>query len=165
MAYGGASAMKGARVCGGTFALAIGLAAVLAAPAPSLLAAPRSRKAEKPAAPPPPPPATPVAPPDSRPYDTQLLRLAELLGALTTMRQLCGAQDAELWRRRMQALLDSEGDPPVRKDRLAGAYNRGLQGYAVTYRTCTPNARLVIERFLVESSRLARDIGNRYRAS
>ncbi len=140
---------------------------VLALLAPPLLAAPRPHKVEKPAAPPPPTTATPVpvAPPDSRPYDPQILRLAEVLGALTTMRQLCGAPDAELWRRRMQALLDSEGDSPVRKERLAGAYNRGLQGYAVTYRTCTPNARLVIQRFLGESSRLARDIGNRYRAS
>ncbi len=137
---------------------------VLALLAPPLLAAPRPHKAEKPAAPPP-PPATPVAPPDSRPYDPQILRLAEVLGALTTMRQLCGASDAELWRQRMQALLESEGNPPARKERLAGAFNRGLQGYAVTYRTCTPNARLVIQRFLGESGRLARDIGNRYRAS
>ncbi len=93
------------------------------------------------------------------------MRLAEVLGALTTMRQLCGASDADQWRQRMQALLDAEGDPPARKDRLAGAYNRGLQAYGMTYRTCTPNARLVIKRFLDESSRLARDIGNRYRAS
>lgn len=139
----------------------------LAMQAPPLLAAPRLHKAEKPApAPmPAPPPATPALPPESRPYDPQLLRLAEILGALTTMRQLCGAPDADQWRQRMQALIDSEGDPPARKDRLAGAYNRGLQGYGITYRTCTPNARLVIQRFLDESSRLARDIGNRYRAS
>ena len=65
----------------------------------------------------------------------------------------------------MQALLDSEGSPASRKERLAGAYNRGLEGYGLTYHSCTANARLVIERFLNESSRLARDIGNRYRAS
>lgn len=93
------------------------------------------------------------------------MRLAEVLGALTTMRQLCGAPDADQWRQRMQALLDAEGSSPARKDRLAGAYNRGLQGYGLTYRTCTANARLVIRRFLDESSRLAHDIGNRYRAS
>lgn len=142
--------------------------AALAMPASPLAAATRSHKAEKPApapTPAPPPPAAPAAPPESRPYDPQLLRLAEVLGALTTMRQLCGANDAEEWRQRMQALLDTEGNPPARKDRLAGAYNRGLQGYGVTYRTCTPNARLVIQRFLDESSRLARDIGTRYRAS
>lgn len=137
----------------------------LAGPAP--LAA-RPRRAEKPApaapAPKPPPAATPAPSPDSRPYDPQLMRLAELLGALTTLRQVCDAGDAGAWRDRMQALIDAEGTPASRKDRLAGAYNRGLQGYGLTYRTCTPNARLVIGRFLGESSRLAREIADRYRA-
>lgn len=140
--------------------------AVLAPMAPCV--AERVHKADKPiAAPAPvePDPARPTAPTDSRPYDPQLLRLAELLGALTTMRQLCGANDGEQWRARMQALLDAEGSTPARKDRLASAYNRGLQGYGLTYRTCTANARVVINRFLDESSRLARDVGSRYRAS
>ena len=152
------------------FLLAATLAAVMAAP-PGVMAA-HARKGEKaektePAPPPPTPTpaATPASPPDSKPYDPELLRLAEAMGALTTMRQLCGAPDADTWRGRMQALLDAEGSPPSRKDRLAGAFNRGLQGYALTYRTCTPNARLVIRRFLDEASRIARDLGNRYRSS
>ena len=134
----------------------------IAGPAP-LAARPRKPAPTAPAAQPP-PVATPATPPDNRPYDPQLLRLAELLGALTTLRQVCGAGDAEAWRGRMQALIDAEGTPASRKDRLAGAYNRGLQGYGLTYRTCTPNARLVISRFLDESSRLAREIADRYRA-
>lgn len=144
-------------------------AAAMLVPSPGFAA--RAHKAEKPstaATPAPPAPAempAKPAPPDSRPYDPQLMRLAELLGALTTMRQLCGADDGEQWRGRMQALLDAEGSPPTRRDRLAGAYNRGLQGYGLTYRACTPNARLVIERFLDESARLARDVASRYRAS
>ena len=138
---------------------------IVVATALPMVAAARPR-AEKPAAPvvaPAPEPSTAV--PDSRPYDPQLLRLAEVLGALTTMRQLCGAPDAEEWRKRMQALLETEGTPPARKDRLAGAYNRGLEGYGLIYHRCTANARVVIQRFLEESSRLARDIGNRYRTS
>ena len=150
----------------GKAGLVLVLAASAALAAPPFVSARSPRKPEPAAVPAsPPPPATPAAPPDSRPYDPQLLRLAEVLGALTTMRQLCGAPDADQWRQRMRALLDSEGNPPSRKDRLAGAYNRGLRGYGLTYRTCTANARLVIQRFLDESSRLARDIGNRYRAS
>lgn len=142
--------------------------AVAAAVVPTASAIARSRT-QKPAAvepaPPPPPAATPAAPTDVRPYDAQLTRLAEVLGALTVMRRICGAPDAEAWRDRMQALLDSEGTPPARRDRLAGAYNRGLQGYGLSYRRCTPNAHLVIERFLDEAGRLAREIGNRYRAT
>ena len=111
------------------------------------------------------PAPAPAAPPETKPYDPQLMRLAEILGALTHLRPLCGEPDAETWRGRMQALLDAEGTPSIRRDRLAGAYNRGLEGYGRSYRTCTPNAHLVIRRFLSEGERLAKDVGNRYRAS
>ena len=111
------------------------------------------------------PPATPAPPPESKPYDPQLMRLAEILGTLSYLESLCGEKDPDQWRARMKALLDAEGVPPIRKDRLAGAYNQGLQGYELSYRTCTANAHVVIERFLAEGRRLAQDIGNRYRAS
>ena len=93
------------------------------------------------------------------------MRLAEILGALTYLRGLCGDRETDDWRARMQALLDAEGVPAARKDRLAGAFNQGLQGYEFSYNSCTANARLVIERFLVEGSKIASDIQNRFRAS
>ena len=111
------------------------------------------------------PPATPAPPPETRAYDPQLMRLAEILGALAYLRGLCGAGDADHWRQRMQTLLDAEGSPAARKERLAGAYNRGVAGYSLSYRTCTPNARLVIERFLREGTAIAKEVENRYRAS
>ncbi len=104
-------------------------------------------------------------PPENKAYDPQLMRLAEILGALTYLRNLCGAADAADWRARMQALLDAEGVPAIRRERLAGAFNQGLQGYELSYRTCTANAHLVIQRFLAEGGRIAQDIENRYRAS
>ena len=126
----------------------------------------RSRKVDRsPVNLPPSPPATPAPPPETKPYDPQLMRLAEILGALTYLRGLCGEKDAEEWRGRMQALLDAEGMPPVRKDRLAGAYNRGIQGYSLSYRTCTANAHIVIDRFLAEGERIAKEVENRYHAS
>lgn len=146
----------------------VALAAALATILPSAAQHARgSHKTEKPPVvlPPPSPPATPAPPPESKPYDPQLMRLSEILGALTYLRGLCGANDADQWRTRMQALLDAEGNPAVRKDRLAGAYNQGLQGYELSYRTCTTNAHVVIERFLAEGNRLAKEIENRYRAS
>lgn len=126
----------------------------------------RARKLDKPPVNlPSSPPATPAPPPETKPYDPQLMRLAEILGALTYLRGLCGDTDAGEWRGKMQALLEAEGVPPVRKDRLAGAYNRGIQGYSVSYRTCTPNAHLVIDRFLTEGERIAKEVENRYHAS
>jgi len=100
------------------------------------------------------------------PYERQLLRLSEILGALEWLTSVCGEDSAAKsrgqWRARMAALIESEGATTQRRDRLAGGYNRGYRGYEATYRACTPNARLVITRFLDEGGRIARDIGNRY---
>ena len=106
-----------------------------------------------------PPPALENPPP---PYEPQLLRLAEIMGALAWLRDLCGLQDGDKWRARMSALLEAEATTEARKARLAGAYNKGFTGYEATYRTCTPNAELVIVRYLEEGSRIAREVTNRF---
>ena len=131
------------------------LAAVLAALAP-LAAAAQQRAATPPAAAPPsaprPPGATPAATPAKpeaapqpepppAPYEKELLRLSEILGSLAFLRRLCGAADAGEWPKRMQALIESEGTSPGRRARLAGAYNRGYQSFALTYRVCTAVGR------------------------
>jgi uncharacterized protein (TIGR02301 family) len=109
----------------------------------------------------------PAPPPqaDVKPYDPQLLRLAEILGALTYLRGLCGENDADAWHKRMQTLLAAEGTTAIRKDRLAGAFNRGVEGYSLSYRTCTVNAHMIIERFLAEGSQIAKDVENRFGAT
>jgi uncharacterized protein (TIGR02301 family) len=104
----------------------------------------------------------PAAEPPPPPYEPQLLRLSELMGALTYLRDLCGEHDADAYRAKMSTLLAVEATTDARKERLAGAYNHGFQGYALTYRTCTPAARVVIARFLDEAARVSKDLANRY---
>jgi uncharacterized protein (TIGR02301 family) len=104
-------------------------------------------------------------PSDVKPYDPKLLRLAEILGALTYLRGLCGEKDADAWHKRMQVLLDAEGTTAGRKERLAGAYNRGIEGYELSYRTCTTNAQTIVERFLAEGSAIAKEVENRFGAT
>ncbi len=96
------------------------------------------------------------------PYEPQLERLAERLGTLALLRDLCGDGDAAEYRSRMAALIDAEAHTALRRDRLAGAFNRGFRGYAASYRTCTPSARLVISRALAQADRLTRDLATRY---
>ena len=110
-----------------------------------------------------PAPEVPEGPPP--PYEPQLLRLSEILGVLSYLRDICGARDGEAWRTKMAALLDVEAKTQTRRERLAGAFNRGFRGYEVIYRTCTPNAETVIARYLSEGERIARDISYRYGAS
>jgi uncharacterized protein (TIGR02301 family) len=106
-------------------------------------------------------PAPAVEPPPA-PYEKELLRLAEIMGSLAMLRPLCSAPDASEWSRRMQVLLEAEGSTPGRKERLAGAYNKGYQAYALTYRVCTPSAQEASVRFLAEGEQLARSITGRY---
>ena len=103
-----------------------------------------------------------AAPDPLPPYEAKLDRLAELLGTLSFMRDLCGVGDGSVWRSQMAALLQSEGSLPERRDRLAGAFNRGFRGYATSYRSCTPAADLVIERSLAEGSALSRELSARF---
>jgi len=117
-------------------------------PAPATPAKP----AEPPPAPEPPPP----------PYEKELLRLSEIVGSLAFLRALCASPDAAEWPKRMQALLESEGTTPGRRERLAGAYNRGYRGYALTYRTCTPSATEATNRYLKEGETLSRNLAGRF---
>jgi uncharacterized protein (TIGR02301 family) len=96
------------------------------------------------------------------PYEADMQRLAEILGALHYLRALCGANEGPTWRNEMQALVDAEAPGGDRRDRLIGSFNRGYRGFQQTYRTCTPAANLAIRRYLEEGAKIARDITARY---
>ena len=87
----------------------------------------------------------------SKPYDQKLYRLSEILGAIHYLRELCGSKDKQLWRDKMQELLDSEGTSALRRANLSRRFNRGYRGYSRTYRGCTSSAQGTIERFLREA--------------
>lgn len=108
-----------------------------------------------------PAPAPPPEPP-AAPYEKELLRLAEVVGSLAFLRSLCGAPDAAEWPKRMQALIDAEGTTPGRRERLAGAYNRGYRGFSLTYRICTPSANEAVIRYVAEGETLSRNLAGRY---
>jgi uncharacterized protein (TIGR02301 family) len=96
------------------------------------------------------------------PYEPQLMRLSEVLGALAFLRDLCGAKDREDWRGEMSALLDAEAPDGPRREKLAAAFNRGFRGYELTYRVCTPNAATASSRYLDEAARISRDVAYRF---
>ena len=61
--------------------------------------------------------------PDTRPYDERLMRLSEILGAVHYLRELCGANDGQLWRDRMKELMDTEGSSALRRAKLTRSFN------------------------------------------
>ncbi len=139
-----------ARLAVALTALALGASPLAAQTTPAKPAAPAEQPAPPPQAEPPPP------------YEPQLLRLAEVVGALSYLRDLCGAGDGATFRAKFANLLETEASTPARKETLAGAFNRGFRDYELTYRACTPAAQEIVVRFLDEAGRIAKDVANRY---
>jgi uncharacterized protein (TIGR02301 family) len=104
--------------------------------------------------------AAPEPPPAA--YEPDLLRLAEVLGTLSYMTTLCTQPGSDTWPQRITQLIEAEGTTPQRKERLAGAYNRGYLGHQSTHRACTDRSRQVIDRMLQQGQRLTREIATRY---
>jgi uncharacterized protein (TIGR02301 family) len=96
------------------------------------------------------------------PFDNDLERLAEILGALHYLREVCGSAEGQKWRNQMQALIDAEAPGGERRGKIVASFNRGYRGFQQTYRTCTPAADLAIRRYLDEGAKIARDITARY---
>lgn len=95
------------------------------------------------------------AAPETKPYDDRLLRLAELMGAIHYLRELCSANDGQLWRERMGELLDAEGTSALRRAKLSRVFNQGYRSYSRTYLSCTPSAQSTITKFITEGAQLS----------
>lgn len=96
-----------------------------------------------------------IAASDSKPYDDRLMRLSEILGAVHYLRELCGANEGQYWRDRMNDLMNAEGSTALRRAKLTRAFNQGYRSYSRTYNTCSPSAQTAITRFLSEGSELS----------
>ncbi len=113
-------------------------------------------------APAPPPKEEPAPEPPAAVYEPELLRLAEVMGSLSYLTGLCGPNAGDAWRQRMTQLIEAEGVTPQRRDRLAGAYNRGFLGHQPAHRACTDRTREAIDRFIDQGQRLTRELAGRY---
>jgi uncharacterized protein (TIGR02301 family) len=96
------------------------------------------------------------------PYDGDLMRLAEILGALHYLRPLCGANEGTKWRDQMTALIDAEAPSGDRRNRMVANFNNGYRSFQRSYRTCTPAANVVVRRYLDEGAKISREITARY---
>jgi uncharacterized protein (TIGR02301 family) len=96
------------------------------------------------------------------PFQPDLERLSEILGALHYLRNICGANEGAKWRNEMQALVDAEAPNGDRRSRMIANFNRGYRSFEQTYRTCTPAAELAIRRYLAEGAKISHDVSARY---
>ena len=95
------------------------------------------------------------------PFEQPLMRLAEVLGSLHYLRNLCG-EPGNQWRDEMEQLLASENPAPERRARFVASFNRGYRSFDGVYVACTPSATEAISRYMKEGEALSRDIATRY---
>lgn len=96
------------------------------------------------------------------PYDDRLLRMAEILGSVHYLRNLCNGREEE-WRQLMAALLaDETRNEPKRAAKLTAGFNRGYRAFASTYTKCTPQAIAAEEKYRAEGATLATEITARF---
>jgi len=95
------------------------------------------------------------------PFEPGLMRLAEILGSLHFLRNLCG-EKGDQWRVEMEKLLESENPDPQRRARFIASFNRGYRSFGASYTQCTASATEAINRYMKEGEALSRDIASRY---
>jgi len=96
------------------------------------------------------------------PYDGKIMRLAEILGSVHYLRNLCNDSESE-WRQMMESFLaeETKGEPQ-RAARFTAAFNRGYRSFAATYVKCTPQAITAEEKYRAEGATLATEITARF---
>ena len=106
--------------------------------------------------------ATPLLAAEPAPYQADLTRLSEVLGAASYLDGLCSGPTAADWRGKMASLLDAQGfDGPSRRPYVE-AFNRGQRTFSAAHRRCTPAARTVLQRYFAEGAQLSDRIGQRF---
>ena len=107
--------------------------------------------------------APPAATFKPAPYDDKLAQLAEILGSLDFIRNLCEGDSEPQWKAMMGELLDSDAkDETSRREKLTAAYNRGYRTYSAIQTTCSDQLRATAERYRIEGATLATEIAARY---
>jgi len=90
-----------------------------------------------------------------------MLRLAEILGSLHYLRNLCGEAGSE-WRDRMDAIVTAEKPSEAERVRLISSFNQGYRVFSDNYTRCTPSALAAIDRYMKEGEALSSEIVSRY---
>ncbi|WP_051228044.1 TIGR02301 family protein [Pleomorphomonas oryzae] len=100
-----------------------------------------------------------ISPP---PYQADVLRLSEVLGAAAYLDGLCAGPTSVDWRAKMVSLLDAQGLDGAARRPYVEAFNRGQRTFAVAHRTCTAAARSVLQRYFAEGAQLSERLDQRF---
>ncbi|OPB35532.1 TIGR02301 family protein [Bartonella taylorii] len=100
---------------------------------------------------------TPTFAQQSPPYETKLLRLAEILGSLHYLQNLCKTPTNQ-WYDYMTALIEAEQPMPQRRAYFYEAFNEAYRAFSENYHHCTQSAIEANQRYVKEGRALSENL-------
>ncbi|EJF87030.1 TIGR02301 family protein [Bartonella vinsonii subsp. arupensis OK-94-513] len=100
---------------------------------------------------------TPTFAQQSPPYETKLLRLAEILGSLHSLQNLCSTPTNQ-WYNYMSALIEAEQPMPQRRTYFYEAFNEAYRAFSENYHHCTQSAIEATQRYIKEGKSLSENL-------
>lgn len=91
-------------------------------------------------------------------YQTKLLDLAEILGAVHHLRALCDPAEAQTWRQSMITLIETQDAPEWLADQMIERFNKGYYREQRSYPVCDTTSERRAVRLANEGSRLAKSL-------
>ena len=95
------------------------------------------------------------------PYQPQMERLVNILGALYFLQPLCEISRNN-WLDEAKELIALEKATKDREQRLYGSFNEGYQSFARIYTNCTPAAKNIMMLYLSEGKTLSKYIHTKF---
>lgn len=93
-------------------------------------------------------------------YRADMVRLAEVLGAVHLLRERCGGREGQMWRRKMLEMLDIEASGKKERDMLVNHFNKSYYAMRVNHSRCSLRTISEMNAYIDEgaalSGRLAR---------
>ncbi|UNE54835.1 TIGR02301 family protein [Bartonella machadoae] len=91
------------------------------------------------------------------PYEEKLLRLAEVLGSLHYLQNLCSTPTNQ-WYNYMSALIEAEQPAPQRRAYFYQAFNGAYRAFSENYHHCTQSAIIANQRYIQEGRALSESL-------
>ncbi|WP_455481124.1 TIGR02301 family protein [Bartonella sp. B12(2025)] len=101
--------------------------------------------------------STPIFAQQSPPYEIKLLRLAEILGSLHYLQNLCSTPTNQ-WYDYMTALIEAEQPIPQRRAHFYEAFNEAYRAFSENYHHCTQSAIEANQRYIKEGRALSESL-------
>jgi len=93
-------------------------------------------------------------------FQNGLMRLAEILGSIHHLRNICGANDGPLWRNKMIDMINAANLAPSARKKIITHFNDAYYSARTRYPDCTNDAARKANQLFDEGHRLAKRLSS-----